>query len=92
VVITQSTVKPGYTIGGGGEIKLWSNWIARAEYRYSDFGRVSFNETRSCAGSASITAPNFGSLTINCFQTDVVTNTLRLQSHIAMFGVAYKFN
>jgi outer membrane immunogenic protein len=92
-IITQSTVKPGYAIGGGGEMKLWSsNWIARAEYRYSDFGTAHFNETRSCAGSATITDPAQGTFTFNCFQTNIVTNALRLQSHTAMFGVAYKFN
>ena len=91
-VITQSTVRPGFTIGAGGDMKLWSNWIARAEYRYSDFGTARFNNNRSCAGSATINDPAFGIQTVNCFQTDLVTNSLRLQSHIATFGLAYKFN
>jgi len=91
-VITQSTVKPGFTIGGGGEARLWSNWIARAEYRYADFGKVNFTDTRSCAGSATITTPAFGTLTVNCFETDVVTNSLRVRTHTAMFGMAYKFD
>jgi outer membrane immunogenic protein len=90
-VITQSTVKPGFTIGAGGEAKLWSNWILRGEYRYADYGRASFSTTRSCAGSATITSA-FGTTTINCFETDVAVNSLRLQTHNAMFGLAYQFN
>ncbi len=82
-VITQSTIKPGFTIGAGGEMKLWSNWLLRAEYRYADFGRASFTDTRSCASAAG---------GINCFLTETATNSLRLQSHTAMFGIAYKIN
>jgi outer membrane immunogenic protein len=92
-VITQSTVKPGFTIGAGGEMKLWSNWIARAEYRYSDFGTVRFDQSRSCNGSATVNDPGGGSTTFSCgVQTDLTTTALRLQSHIATFGLAYKFN
>ena len=84
--ITQATVKPGFTIGGGGEMKLGSNWIARAEYRYSDFGTARFTDSRSCAGSATVDG-----FTSNCFQTDVTTTAVRLQTHTATFGLAYKF-
>jgi hypothetical protein len=42
--------------------------------------------------SSSFCIRKFGSFTVNCFQTDLVTNTLRLQNHTAMFGIAYKFN
>jgi outer membrane immunogenic protein len=51
-----------------------------------------FSNNRSCAGSATISAPAFGVQTVNCFETDLVSNTLRLQSHMATFGLAYKFN
>ncbi len=84
--ITQSTVKPGFTVGGGGEMKLGSNWIARAEYRYSDFGTARFEDSRSCAGSATVAGA-----TLNCFETDVTTTAVRLQTHTATFGLAYKF-
>jgi hypothetical protein len=36
--------------------------------------------------------PAHGSFTFNCFQTNLTSNSLRLQSHAAMFGVAQKFN
>jgi outer membrane immunogenic protein len=35
-----STDKAGWTLGGGIEAALTNHWFARAEYRFSDFGRV----------------------------------------------------
>ena len=36
---TNSTTRVGWTIGGGVETRVGnSNWLARAEYRYADFG------------------------------------------------------
>jgi hypothetical protein len=43
-------------------------------------------------GSANIPDPAHGSFTFNCFQTNLTSNSLRLQSHAAMFGVAHTFN
>ncbi|WP_035685306.1 outer membrane protein [Bradyrhizobium sp. Cp5.3] len=91
-VIKQSTVRPGWTVGGGGEMKLTDNWILRGEYRYADFGTARFSQTRNCAGSATINDPAFGVLTVNCFGTQNTTNSVRLQSHMATFGIAYRFN
>ena len=42
VVSTASTTKTGWTAGGGIEAMLWSNWLARIEYRYSDYGTFSY--------------------------------------------------
>jgi outer membrane immunogenic protein len=39
---SSSTVRTGWTIGGGVEVMLSSNWVARAEYRYADFGSIGF--------------------------------------------------
>jgi outer membrane immunogenic protein len=38
---TYTTTKAGWTIGGGLEWMLAPNWLARAEYRYADYGTVS---------------------------------------------------
>src|SRR5262249_1653778 len=39
---TDGTWRPGWTVGGGVELKLAQiglpNWLLRGEYRYSDFG------------------------------------------------------
>jgi outer membrane immunogenic protein len=48
--ITDSTNNLGWTIGGGFEAALWPNWIARAEYRYSDFGTITNTDTRTNGG------------------------------------------
>jgi outer membrane immunogenic protein len=37
---TSSATKAGWTVGGGVETALPNNWLARAEYRYADFGHV----------------------------------------------------
>lgn len=35
---SESTTKFGWTIGGGIETAVVGNWLARAEYRYADYG------------------------------------------------------
>jgi outer membrane immunogenic protein len=37
---STSSLKSGWTIGGGVEGALWGNWLGRAEYRFADFGHV----------------------------------------------------
>jgi outer membrane immunogenic protein len=37
---SDSTVKSGWTIGAGFEHAFTPNWVARIDYRYTDFGRV----------------------------------------------------
>jgi outer membrane immunogenic protein len=76
-VIVDSTTKLGYTIGAGIETMLWRNWIVRGEYRYADFGTVTSTDTR-CSSSCS----NFRL---------IVTDSLRLRTQTATFGIAYKF-
>jgi outer membrane immunogenic protein len=88
--ITDSTTKLGFTVGAGGEARLWSNWFLRAEYRYADFGTVRFTDVRSCA-NPSITVPvTGGALIFNCTSVDS-TDDLRVRTHTATAGIAYKF-
>jgi opacity protein-like surface antigen len=51
-VISDSTTKLGWTVGAGLEAQLRSNWIARAEYRYSDFGTITNTDVRQNGGGA----------------------------------------
>ena len=37
-----SSVKVGWTIGGGVETMLSKNWLARGEYRYADYGGIAY--------------------------------------------------
>ena len=45
VTLSNSSTKAGWTIGGGIETRLWGNWLARAEYRYADFGTATYNNS-----------------------------------------------
>jgi len=56
-VISHDVTKVGWTIGGGIETRVLStNWTARAEYRYSDYGTASFTDVRTCTGGCPATA------------------------------------
>jgi outer membrane immunogenic protein len=53
------------------------NWIVRGEYRYADFGTITNTDTRTCAGCV--------------LSSFAITDTLRLRTQTATFGIAYKF-
>jgi|SRR5665213_1890638 len=81
-VINDSTTKAGWTVGGGLEAAVYNNWVLRGEYRFSDYGHISNTDTRTITGAI----PGFpNGLSI------ATTNDLRLRTHSAMFGLAYKF-
>jgi outer membrane immunogenic protein len=76
--VSDSPTKAGWMVGGGLETVLWGKWRARAEYRYADFGTSSFTVARSGTEVTSAYA--------------VVDNVeVRLRTHTATFGLAYKF-
>ncbi len=76
-VITHAHNRLGWTAGGGIEAMLWSSWIARAEYRYADFGTISNTDTRI--------AP------LLLDGTEIVSYDVRVRTHTALLGLAYKF-
>jgi outer membrane immunogenic protein len=59
---------------------LSPNWIVRGEYRYADFGTITNTDTRACP-STSFCVPS----------SLAFTDTLRLRTQTATFGIAYKF-
>lgn len=75
-VITNSATRLGWTLGGGIETALWGHWLARAEYRYADFGSPSFAVIRSS--------------TIKAFNPTIDTFDLAVRTHTVTFGLAYK--
>lgn len=79
---TNSTTRIGWTIGGGLETALWSQWVLRAQYRYSDFGSANFSNSNSV-----------NVLTINgVVGTPLVTSyNEKLRTNTATLGLAYKF-
>jgi outer membrane immunogenic protein len=76
-VISNSTTKLGWTIGGGLETALGHHWLARAEYRFADFGTSTYTISRTSTFAPQNTSDTF----------DVT-----LRSHVLTFGLAYQFN
>lgn len=70
-----SKTRVGWTIGGGVE-RMIGRWIARAEYRYADFGTV-----RHTFFNFDPAVPFDDRLTAN----------VKVQTHTASFGLAYRF-
>jgi outer membrane immunogenic protein len=58
---------------------LWANWMVRFEYRYANFGTISNTDLRTCPTGCG--APF----------TETVGYDVKLQTHTATFGFAYKF-
>jgi outer membrane immunogenic protein len=46
--LSKSTLRTGWTVGGGVEYALWSNWSLKAEYLYTDLGKD------SCCGGRTV--------------------------------------
>jgi outer membrane immunogenic protein len=77
----HSQTLTGWTIGGGVETMLGQNWLARAEYRYADFGTDTVNDVRTCTGGCIVGQASPLS----------ISYAMRVATHTAMVGVAYKF-
>jgi len=75
--IVSSATRLGWTVGGGVETALSGHWVARADYRYADFGAPAFTVGRSA--------------TVRAFNPSVDTFNLAVATHTATFGLAYKF-
>jgi outer membrane immunogenic protein len=76
--ITDATNRLGGTVGAGVEALLWSNWMVRFEYRYANFGTIDNSDLRTCAPAC---APF----------SETVGYDVKMQTHTATFGLAYKF-
>jgi outer membrane immunogenic protein len=75
-VISDSTTKTGWTVGGGIETAFGGHWIGRVEYRYADFGTISNTDSRVFpAGGVTQTA----------------RDNIDLTTHTITFGLSYKF-
>ncbi len=74
---TNRQTLAGWTIDGGIESMISGNWLLRAEYRYADFGTFDGVLTFGAPG----VTPG----------TDFHRYNLSVTTHIATFGLAYKF-
>jgi outer membrane immunogenic protein len=88
VEITHAATQIGWTAGFGAETLLFGpRWVARAQYRFSDFGYFSRNlnafsatDTRVCTGCPSASSSPL-----------IVSYQLPVMQHLFEFGIAYKF-
>lgn len=76
-VISNSGTKLGWTVGGGFETRLWQNWTARAEYRYADYGRTSYTDTRQVLFIPDV---------------ETVSYDVHIRTHTFTLGLAYQFD
>jgi outer membrane immunogenic protein len=74
-MITYTTTRTGWTVGGGLEAHLRGNWLVRGEYRYADYGTWANTDIRVFPLA---------------FSTLSVAYTVRLRTNTTLFGFAYK--
>ena len=72
---SHSKTMTGWTVGGGLEMKVWGNWLARIDYRYADFG--TFDQVFFTANPP--------------FFDDRFTAHVKVQTHTVTVGLAYLF-
>jgi outer membrane immunogenic protein len=82
VVIEQSATALGWTAAIGLEYRFWSNWVARGQYRFSDYGSDAFTfaTTRTCTG-----CPSAASSPLN------VSFDVPMMQHLFEIGIGYQF-
>ena len=74
---SASATRVGWTVGGGAEAMLWSNWLTRIEYRFADYGTFGYT-----------LFPGAGACGGGC---DTISAETRLRTHTVLVGFAYKF-
>jgi outer membrane immunogenic protein len=87
---STSTVKAGWTIGGGIEGALGGNWTAKAEYLYMDLGTQS---VAGLGGVGSTIIPNApqGGFTTVVDTTFAAAANARIRDNIFRVGLNYRF-
>jgi outer membrane immunogenic protein len=72
-----SDTRIGWTAGVGAEAMLWSNWLARLEYRFANYGTFGYT-----------LFPGAGACGLGC---DAIAAAATLRTHTVLAGFAYKF-
>ena len=74
--VTNTTVRTGWTVGGGIDARVYGNWTLRGEYRYADFGTWNNSFVLGAGGAPTATTVN---------------TQLKIDTQIALVGIIYKF-
>ncbi len=74
---SATSTNAGWTVGGGVEVGLWTNWSVKAEYLYTDFGKVS-------TGGVLTNPPGFAT-------TNPFSHSADLKTSIGRAGINYRF-
>jgi outer membrane immunogenic protein len=74
----KSDLKTGWTVGAGIEAGIYKNLSVKAEYLYTDLGRV------SATGIP-------GNMYVSAFPASAISHYIDLRSHIVRMGVNYRF-
>lgn len=82
--------KAGWTLGGGAEFKIGSNWSVKGEYLYADFDSTSVTSTNLNATSIvnrpeNVFAPGVA------YPTNIFTHSSDLRINNVRFGINYHF-
>ncbi|MFM9904058.1 MAG: outer membrane protein [Pyrinomonadaceae bacterium] len=88
--------KAGWTLGGGAEFKVGSNWSVKGEYLYADFGDTNTTSTNLNATSVSTIASlgrtaSFIPGPSIAYATNVFTHSSDLRTNNVRFGINYHF-
>jgi outer membrane immunogenic protein len=75
-----SNTRVGYTVGGGVEAGLWSNWSIKAEYLFANFGSVSTTSNNLVAFTPA-----------TAFPTNTFSHSLKVEANLVRLGVNYRF-
>lgn len=82
---SYSSTLTGFTVGAGAEYAVSSNWLIRLQYRYSDYGSISFNNVVTPLLLVTTNAING----IGVQETN--STKVSLQTHEVQAALVYKF-
>ncbi len=87
---STSSVKAGWTIGGGIEGALGGNWTAKAEYLYMDLGTLA---SGTLGGTGTTITPNLPTQSLTTVVDTAITAnaSARLRDNIFRVGLNYRF-
>jgi outer membrane immunogenic protein len=88
---TASDTRTGLMIGAGVEHAFLSNWSAKIEYNYMDFGTESLGFTSGGSGGCEMVAKASYSSEGGCHGSNTLNADITQRIHLIKFGLNYRF-